>query len=179
MKIVLRVFFVLVLLAISLAVFYKAKEVKEKVATFETKDVSELPEFSFTTLKDRVFTNKGLSNDKSLVVIYFNSGCEYCDEKAKQVAYYSKEFKNSIVLFISSEDKSAITKFTQKHKLAEYDNYIMLQSQNNGFYKAFGTDFIPAVLVFSSKGKLLVKIDDVVPIKTVIKYVRAANKMVE
>lgn len=78
-------------------------------------------------------------------------------------------------MFVSSEERAKIDAFASKHHLKEQASVKILQSGEGEFYKLFNTSALPSILIYDKQRQLVVKIDDLVPIKTVIKYLRAAN----
>ena len=67
-----------------------------------------MPDFSFETLKGETFTQNNLDTDRPTVLIYFNSGCDYCQHEAQSIEQHIESFKEVQLVFVSYETKEAI-----------------------------------------------------------------------
>ena len=155
---------------------YKAVEVKatEKAAP-EKIELSELPEFEFENTKGGNFSYWDIETDKSVLIIHFSPDCDFCDMEAKILFDYYSEFQNSEILMASRVKTTDIKKFAKKHHLESFPNIQFLKYQEDQFYKIFGTQKNPSILIFDTHLKLLKKIEEAVTVKTLVKYTRAAN----
>jgi peroxiredoxin len=155
---------------------YKAIQVKatEKAAP-EKIELSELPEFEFENSKGGNYSYWDIETDKSVLIIHFSPKCDMCDMEAKIIFNYYTEFQNSEILMISKSNISSIKEFAKKHQLESFHNIQFLKYKEDQFYKIFGIQKVPSILIFDTHLKLLKKIEEGVTVKTLVKYTRAAN----
>jgi thioredoxin-related protein len=171
-----RVLLILLPMLVVAIIFLKVKATKSPVASIANRsNKMNIPFFDFKTIGGESYTSEDVSTNTTLVIIHFNSECEYCDEKAQQIKKYFLEFRDSELLFVSSEEWIKLKAFASKHHLDEHSNVRILQAGEGEFNKLFNTTALPAILIYDNRGHLVIKIDDLVSIKTVIKYLRAAN----
>lgn len=155
---------------------YKAIEVKARVKAIPEKiELSKLPEFEFENTKGGNFSYWDIETDKSVLIIHFSPKCDFCDMEAKILFNYYTEFQNSEILMVSKSKTSSIKEFAKKHHLESFPNIQFLKYKEKQFYKIFGTQKLPAILIFDTQLKLLKKIEEGVSVKTLVKYTRAAN----
>ncbi|RZT92462.1 AhpC/TSA family protein [Ancylomarina subtilis] len=155
---------------------YKAIQVKARVKKIPKKiELSELPEFEFENTKGGNYSYWDIETDKSVLIIHFSPKCDMCDMEAKILFNYYSEFQNSEILMVSKSKKFDIKKFAKKHQLESFPNIQFLKYQEDQFEEIFGTQKLPAILIFDTQLKLLKKIEEAVTVKTLVKYTRAAN----
>jgi thioredoxin-related protein len=178
MKSIGRVLLILLPMLVVAIISLKIKTTTSPTASADNRSNGmNIPFFDFKTIGGGSYTSEDVSTNTTLVIIHFNSECEYCDEKAQQIKKYFLEFENSELLFVSSEEWTKLNAFASKHHLGEHSNVRILQSGEGEFNELFNTTALPAILIYNNFGHLVIKIDDLVSIKTVIKYLRAANNV--
>lgn len=134
-----------------------------------------VPDFQFYDLSNNLITNNLFFKGRSLVIIHINTDCDMCSRKVKSLLKYIHEVENADIVLSSSEDKNTLKVFHEVNNLKNYPQIHLVQSESDFFYKNFGSSFIPLVLVFNNEGLLVKKIDDTVPLSTIIKYIKIAN----
>ena len=72
-----------------------------------------MPDFKFFTTQ-RQWLSSNEMKDKNIVVIYFNSGCEFCQDEMADILAHNNAFKQKNVqfVFISIESLSGLQHFT-------------------------------------------------------------------
>ncbi|RZS99147.1 TlpA family protein disulfide reductase [Aquimarina brevivitae] len=116
-----------------------------------------IPDFSFETLEGKTFTQNNLDTDQPTVLIYFNSGCDYCQHEAQSIEQHIDAFKNVQLVFVSYETKEAIQQFSKTYKLNNYDNIILLSDTRDDFANRFDATSIPYLLIYDKDKKLIAK----------------------
>src|SRR5690554_2451477 len=129
--------------------------------------LSTIPSFRLERLTGGAFTEIDMA--ESLVVInYFNSTCEFCRAKSKALKLRMEEFKGIQLVFVSSEDKIVIGKFSEEHGLHEYPNVIFLQDSNMEFSKTFGITTIPVTFIYNKDRQLIGQFKGAVKIESML-----------
>ncbi len=116
-----------------------------------------IPEFSFETLEEGVFTKNDLLSNKATVFIYFNTECNYCQNEAISIKKSIEEFKNTQLIFVSSEAKETINTFAEFYKLNTYDYVNFLFDSKDDFSNRFDATSIPYVLIYDENQVLIRK----------------------
>lgn len=147
----------------------------DHTGTFEEVE-SKLPSFEFYDSKGQRITANDLKGSYSYVLVYFNSTCSSCDDKARQITHYISEFKKSEIIFVSSESQEDINQFSFRHELNRYENIRILRAPEETFYQYFGSSFTPGIFIYDSNHNEIIKIEDIISIKTLIGFVRKANQ---
>ncbi len=121
------------------------KEVAQKIKT--------IPNFSFTTLENKVFTQKQLK-PLPVVFVYFNSGCDYCRSETKKIKKQQQDFKDIQLIFVSYESKDNILKFAEEHQLKDQENIVFLQDKKDLFSQLFDVNTVPYIVTYNTNQQL-------------------------
>ncbi len=156
-------------------VIREAKRASISVSKSELKVENIFPSFIFKELDGGILNSLDIDNQKSIMIVLFNTTCDYCHDKMAKLIEYSSEFDHSLILFISSERIEEISKFRDQYKPEENLNIKFLHASFEQIQVSFPAKTIPAIWIYNRKKMLVKKIDDVVPMKIIVKYIRAAN----
>ncbi|MGE8341058.1 MAG: TlpA family protein disulfide reductase [Flavobacterium sp.] len=126
------------------------KEVQQNIKT--------IPKFSYSNVNGENFTNENLRENTSVIFIYFNTDCEYCNEETKMIEENIKRLKDIQIIFISFENINKIKKFAQNHKLDHYDNIHFLHDSKATFASTFDVNSLPCLVLYDKNKKLIEKI---------------------
>ncbi len=116
-----------------------------------------LPDFLFENLKGKAFTNKDLKKKQQTIFIYFNSGCDYCQNEAKLIKEHIDKFNNVQLIFVSIETIDEIKTFSKQYQLDNYDNITFLSDKRDDFTTRFGATSVPYLLIYDQDQKLIKK----------------------
>lgn len=144
----------------SIALKYLEKEsIRERIST--------IPSFRLERLAGDVFTENELA-EGPVVLDYFNSTCDFCRAKSKAIKLRIEEFRGIQLVFVSSEEKVIIEKFSEENGLNKYPNVVFLHDSNMAFSKAFGVTTIPATFIYSRDRKLIKEFKGAVKIESIL-----------
>ncbi|WP_457617974.1 peroxiredoxin family protein [Lutibacter sp.] len=138
-------------------------EVAERIKT--------IPEFSFLTLNNQVFTENGLTKNSYKLFVYFNSECEYCQSEASQISKNLAQFKNTQLIFVSFEPINSIKQFAIDYNLLEKENVLFLQDKKLEFAEIFDAKSIPFMLLYSKDNQLIEKYKGATKIENILKHI--------
>lgn len=147
--------------------FVKIQQKKEVAERIE-----QVPDFSFKTMVGRDFTRTELSGGSTIVFIYFNSECEYCQEEAKEIHKSLSKFKNVQLIFVSNETPEKINFFSEHYKLVQHDNIRFLHDSRNDFALLFGAATIPYSLVYDENQVLVATFKGFVKAENLLKVLQ-------
>src|SRR5690606_35979325 len=103
---------------------YMAYAVTSKYMEKESvrKRISTIPAFRFERLGDGVFTDEDLTANRPLILLYFNSSCEFCRAEAREIKNNLEKLRAIQMVFVSTEEKIDIRKFAEEHGLSGHAN---------------------------------------------------------
>lgn len=127
-----------------------------------------VPNFSFNTTKDIIYTQKDLPN-KPVVFVYFNSDCDFCKSEATKIEKHLIDFKDTQLVFVSFEEKETIEKFATAYKLNNKENVLFLEDKKGVFSKLFDVNSIPYIVIYNKDKELLKKFKGATKIDAILK----------
>jgi peroxiredoxin len=136
-----------------------------------TKRIQSIPNFSFHDLNGDVYTEKNLPN-KSIIFIYFNSNCEYCQSKATKIQQRLSDFKETQLVFVSFEEAASIKLFATAYKLDNQENIIFLEDRKGQFSHIFDVHSIPYIVVYDADRKFLQKFKGATKIDNILEVIK-------
>lgn len=87
--------------------------------TKEKKEIEQqlqiLQKFEFTSLEDTSFTSSDINTNLNTILVFYNSGCDFCHHEAEGISEYKNQFTDTQILFISEEPLDSIRKFAQNY----------------------------------------------------------------
>jgi len=108
----------------------------------------------FKKLDDQPFDLDAIDNGVPLILVYYNSECDYCQNEAKDIKENINELKNTELLMVSSETPEAIKNFQSEFQLNEANiHFAMVDEQD--MFDAFGSVSVPALFIYDREGKLV------------------------
>ena len=153
LKIILPILVLVLLAFLGYKVWTKIQYKNEVVENTES-----IPDFAYKNIENSESLNReDLKNKLPVVFIYFNSECEYCQHEAQEIQQNIAAFKNTQLLFVSTEKPNNIKEFAQTHKLKDYDNIYFLYDERNHFARTFDANTIPFLAVYNKDQKLIKK----------------------
>ncbi|WP_109301158.1 peroxiredoxin [Aquimarina sp. AU474] len=144
---------VLVILLLCFMGYKVVNKIQQKTKVIET--LKTIPRFSFETLDNETFTKSDLVLNRTTVFIYFNTECNYCQNEAISIKQSIDEFKNTQLIFVSSETKETIKTFSEFYKLNTYDYVNFLFDSQDDFSSRFDATSIPYVLIYDENQALV------------------------
>ena len=126
---------------------------QEKNAIVES--IKTIPDFSFTTLSNNVFTKKNLKSNLPTVFLYFNSECDLCHYEAQSINEDVSKFNDIQLVFVSTEPIEDIKTFSEKYNLNDRENIVFLNDAKDDFSKLFNATSIPFILIYDKERNLI------------------------
>ena len=138
-------------------------------------ETKRLPLFEFYTLDSIPFSRYDLKKDTSLILIYFDPDCDLCEKSGEIFHSFSKLHKSSQIIFVSTNTKDKIKAYQERFKLEDIPNIQFMQCDDEDFYTLFKETVTPSYLIYNTKQELIKVINDDVPVKTILRYIKAAQ----
>jgi thiol-disulfide isomerase/thioredoxin len=149
-------------------IFASVKTVNEKEA--HANSIKEVPEFSLQLWDSSFVAVGGNYTKKPLVLIYFNSECEYCKSEAREVVENKKQLEGIDLLFISSEPLPHIKQFGDNIGLSDLPNALFGKIDDETADKILGITSAPQLFIYNKEGKLTKQFKGSTKIEAIIKY---------
>lgn len=108
----------------------------------------------FKKLNNQPFELSLIKNDAPLILLYFNSECDFCQKEIKDIKENINELKNTELLMVSSETPEAIKNFQSDFQLNDSNIHFAMVDEQDVF-DAFGSVSVPALFIYDSEGKLV------------------------
>ena len=179
MRKVVKTTIVLLLLCVIFIVLNKANQTSTKI---ETKKVliklnsKKLPLFEFYTLDSIPYSKYDLDENKNLVLVYFDPDCSLCEKSGEVFQSFKKIHQSSQVIFVSHNSSvEKIIQYQEKFKLNTIPNITFLRCNEDNFFSLFKESSTPTYFIYNKKQELIKVINDDVPVKTILRYIKAGQ----
>ena len=111
---------------------------------------ADLNEVQFRTI-DGEFTVIETNTHSDVLLVFFNSTCDYCHEKARIFKRKKEEFRNTRIFWISSEPSNYIQNFINEFDFE--DQHVTFLEDREGYsYTHFNIISTPTILHYDSSG---------------------------
>lgn len=178
MRKVVKTIIALSLLGIILIVSNKAnqtsKKVEEKKSLLQSEN-KKIPLFEFQTLDYTPYSKYDLKKDKNLVLVYFDPDCSLCEKSGEIFQSFKKIHEPSQVIFASHNSVEKINEYREKFKLNTISNITFLRCNEDDFFTLFKQSSTPTYFIYNKKQELIKVIDDDIPVKTILRYIKAGQ----
>ncbi|AWO00320.1 hypothetical protein DLD77_00655 [Chitinophaga alhagiae] len=169
-KILKGVLITLVLLIVAYVAYSTVRAYTVKAAA--EKKLSALPAFVFRGTDGQAVTPAQYAGE-TLVIYYFNSGCDHCELMTKEIISRHEAFQGVKLLMVSEEKAADIAAFADRYKLAAYDFIRVAGDADKKFYATFGTAMVPSMFIYGKDGRLKEKIAGEVSIDKLLVMIRS------
>jgi peroxiredoxin len=148
---------------------------KDKTEHLKEETSKNMPLFEFTTLEGGIFSKYNLIKNKATIIVYFDPDCSLCEKSGTLFNKFKTLHKNSNVLFVSSNSIERIKEYQKQFELENIPNITFLESKGDEFYNFFKESNTPTYLIYNKSQKLVKIINDDVPVKIILRYIKAAQ----
>lgn len=146
-----KVFYLLVVLQLSIMACSGKKEDKPHADT-SASVINEYPDLTLTTEDGKRVATRNLQGKN--MFIFFQPGCDHCQEEAMEIQQRLDSFKAYTLYFISSGPMPEIIKFAHDYELHNRQNVKFAFTSTEGVLNHYGPIQTPSVYIYSN-GKLL------------------------
>ncbi len=166
-----------VILAFMLSVGYLVAGVINKMHYTDIirKRISTLPEFSFKTLNNNIFSSSDIK-DGPVLIVRFHPECEHCQYEISELLQSSIPDSDANVILISSAPVDTVRNFLARFDIDEYPSVIPLIDTSYMFDEVFGSSIVPSNYIYNSKHELVNAIQGEVKTGTIVKYLLSVEE---
>ncbi len=113
-------------------------------------NVAQLPMLQVRSITGKFY--RIIPKDKPIVLFFFNSTCEHCQEEAKHVVENRQKLQSADVYFLSTENLQDIQNFAEKYQLHHFQ---VGQVKDEQVSVPMGIRTFPTCFVYAESGVLL------------------------
>ncbi len=117
-------------------------------------------------------TTVKISTDSNVVLIFFNPECEHCQYEARGIKENVNDFKNTELIFISSESIAAIQRFASQYNLENYPFVHFTKINREEIFDTFGTLSVPHIFIYDKDHKLIKEFKGETKVEAILKYLQ-------
>ena len=116
-----------------------------------------IPDFTFYKMNGQPFLKKDLTQNKKIVIVFFDVTCDHCQKELKVMAERIDEFKKAEFYLVSMDNVPGIQMFMKKYaaKMDGRANVTLLTDLHKQFITRFMPVQYPATFVYGNDGKLI------------------------
>lgn len=122
----------------------------KKVALYQ-----EVPPVVLTAIDNRNKILSDYDSDNSLLFIFFDTHCDFCQFELKELEKQVPEFVNTDIVLVSAEPLDTLRKFDKNHKFKNYLNCGIYHCPYGNLQKYFGKLVSPVALIYGVDRKLI------------------------
>ncbi len=110
-----------------------------------------MPDFRFFTTERKWLTANEMKR-QNIVLIYFNTGCEFCQEELQDIHRYNRDFKQKNVhfIFVSLETLSSLQQFVSQNHLDSVSNWSFAHSSPAQIDTLLHTATVPSIFMYKN-----------------------------
>lgn len=122
------------------------------------KTLSNLPDFTFSTLNNQPFHSAVFQNTNDTILVnFFSPACEHCQYMASSFIKNKEQLKNFKIVMVTIADSISVARFKKDSQLSTLSNVLLLRNTQFQFEKIFGTSVVPSFFfnLFLIRAKLV------------------------
>lgn len=167
MKKILKILIPIIIIALLAFMGYKVvAKISHKKQVAE--NIKKIPNFSYLTLENKIFSQEDLLTNQPTLFIYFNSECDFCQHEAEMVQENIEKLKDIQVIFVSYEPMDKIKQFATNFNLLNHDNIRFLFDAKSSFATTFDVNSLPCLVLYDKDKNLIEKIKGQVKVETIL-----------
>ncbi len=124
--------------------------------SFTAQAQKKMPAFTFEDLNAKPFTNANIKQGLSTIVFFYDPYCEHCAQQADWIRESEAAFKNTNLVWVSTEDLQPIQEFKNAHfGGSALDKLYFVRDTKWKFDTYFGYTVAPGVYLYNKDNVLL------------------------
>jgi len=134
-----------------------------------------MPKFLFIGLNNSIFDSDILDTDSCILLIFFNTHCDFCQFELKELEKRIPEFKNTEFVLVSAEPLDTLKKFNKQTDFYLYPNTGIYHCPYDTLQKYFGKLVSPTTFIYGTDRKLIRQFKGATCIDNMLNVVRQAQ----
>jgi len=173
--IVVIIFSLLILIAVVVYKFNSLKLEPKEIESALIKKKSNIPLFEFTSIEGTTFSKYDLQKNRATILVYFDPSCSLCEKSALLFYKFQKLHNTSQVLFVSTSNIEQIKTYIKKFNLENVSNIKFYTTSFDSFYNIFKETNTPTYILYNKDGEHIKTINEEVPARIILRYIKAAQ----
>jgi thioredoxin-related protein len=136
----------------------------KKLAAKNVKTLSNLPLFDLDS------THYYPKPDRKIILIYFDSSCDYCQAEINDLSINLDSLNKMDIVFMSSELISAIKLYARKNSRLQLPTIRFVKINMDDADRTFGSLAIPQIFIYDTGGNLLKKFSGETKIAALLQF---------
>lgn len=113
--------------------------------------ISPMPEFNIQLCdSSTIFNMRKVPVGKPAVIIYFDPGCDHCEQQTKEIVEKSTLLNNINIYFISLASFQQLADFRKRYHFERFKNIVVAKDVEFSFIKLFKGNQVPLVAIYNS-----------------------------
>lgn len=108
------------------------------------------------------------TSDRSTVLVFFTTTCEYCRDEIAQLKRHATAFAGMDVVLISPEDRAMVRAFQREHRFDLYPQFRVLRDTVPTLGALFRIRLVPTMLVYNPEGQLTGEFEGVTSVDLIL-----------
>jgi len=128
-----------------------------------------LPNFSFINSKNEEITPSKLSQNKPIVISYFDPYCEKCQIQASKIKENAAKFSGITIVYVStgSNDLEDLETFRKKY-FSSIQNLFVCKDETFSFDLWFGYSEVPSIYIYNKERKKTAEFTTIVSVEEIL-----------
>ncbi|MCH8234485.1 MAG: redoxin domain-containing protein [Bacteroidetes bacterium] len=152
-KTLLVVIIIVIVGLVSWLVYSSVRKLEQKEIRMEI--ISSIPSLSFQDLNGNPVQLNEITFAKPMVLILFNSECEYCRYEAMSISENIDQLDEAMIVFLSAEEIDVIRSFGETYGLLEHANILCGQVDYPELTAVFKSVSYPNIFIYGNDGRLV------------------------
>ena len=117
--------------------------------------LKELPVFNMLSVKTlRLISIAAIHNGTPVILCYFSSTCEHCQNEIKSLLENKQYFKGTKFFLVSNDSIADLQKFIYNYHIDSALNFFVAKDYQFSFYNIFHPPLVPYLVIYNSKRQL-------------------------
>lgn len=117
--------------------------------------MKQIPAFKFYRPDGTPFSDKDLEPGKPVVIIHFGTGCDNCIHETLALKKQIDLMAGIQIVMVSNNSREDVAKFITDLQLESLTQIVLLSDTDNTFFKSFGMEVNPLIIIYDKNGNLV------------------------
>jgi cytochrome oxidase Cu insertion factor (SCO1/SenC/PrrC family) len=132
-----------------------------------------IPSFSMRLANGKLFSDKDLSREKPVIIIYFAPDCEHCQILMNVLFKRIRDFKKAQIVMVTFKPVNEVVDFEKNYQTNKYPNInVGIEIPIFFFRKFYNLENTPFTALYDKHGKLIISYKKETPVDDLIKHLK-------
>ena len=132
-----------------------------------------IPSFSMRLADGKLFSDKDLSHEKPVIIIYFAPDCEHCQVLMNVLFKRIADFKKAQIVMVTFKPLNEVVDFEKSYQTTKYPNIkVGIEIPIFFFRQYYNLQNTPFTALYDKHGKLIISYKKETPVDDLIKHLK-------